>query len=518
MGWPDQDLFSKNIRTIRDHVRKTFANFSNNHDKETDLRAIIDGSLQGILIHRDKKPLFANQAFAKIMGYKSPEEILQIQSIVSLIAPHEHDELLIDQKARKENHSIPDYYIFDAHRKDGSIIILQQFLTTIIWGGKPAILCTISDITERRKIDNIQEARLRIVEFAEKNPLDALMQYAMDEMCTLTNSPIGFFHYVEPDQQKLTLQAWSTFTLERMCTAEGKGHHYDIDEAGVWVDCVREGRPIIHNDYANLSHRKGLPDGHTPVIREMVIPLIRDENIVAILGVGNKEQNYNEADVTYALQLADLIWDITERKRAEQALKQMNRELTERIGEIEGLQAILREQAIRDALTGLFNRRYLHETLEREIARANRRGDEVSLMLLDIDHFKRINDTYGHAAGDEILRSLSIIISVNIRREDIPCRYGGEEFVIVMPNAPLHIAEKRADTLHKKINALQVDFDGQKLGITVSLGIAAFPQHGITGDEVLRCADRALYEAKQAGRNCIIVHENKSNDSENQRG
>jgi two-component sensor histidine kinase len=143
----------------------------------------------------------------------------------------------------------------------------------------------------------------------------------MDELCTLTDSPIGFFHFVEPDQRTLSLQSWSTRTKAEFCTAEGQGQHYSVDQAGVWVDCVREGRPVIHNDYASLTHKKGLPDGHAPVTREMVFPIIRDQKIVAIMGVGNKPVEYTESDLTYASRLADLIWDITARKQAEEKIR-----------------------------------------------------------------------------------------------------------------------------------------------------------------------------------------------------
>ncbi len=176
---------------------------------------------------------------------------------------------------------------------------------------------TAIDITEQKHAEDILQARLRITEFASGHSLSDLLQNALDELCALTSSPIGFFHFVEPDQCTLSLQAWSTRTLKEMCTAEGKGHHYNIDLAGVWVDCVREKRPIIHNDYESLPHRRGLPQGHAPVIREMVFPIMRNQKMAAIIGVGNKALDYTENDVAYASRLADLIWDITERKRAE---------------------------------------------------------------------------------------------------------------------------------------------------------------------------------------------------------
>ncbi len=173
---------------------------------------------------------------------------------------------------------------------------------------------------ERRRVENIMQARLRLLEFAGSHSMDELLTATLDEIEALTGSAIGFYHFVESDQETLSLQSWSTNTLKNMCTAEGKGSHYDIDQAGAWVDCVHERRPVIHNDYDSLPHRKGMPEGHAPVIREVVVPIYRGTQIRAIIGVGNKSANYVPSDIEIVSQLGDLSWDITERKRAEEAL------------------------------------------------------------------------------------------------------------------------------------------------------------------------------------------------------
>jgi len=172
------------------------------------------------------------------------------------------------------------------------------------------------------QVQKILEARLRLMEFASVHTLDELLTAALDEIESLTESSIGFYHFLQSDQKTLELQNWSTNTLKNMCTAEGKGSHYDIDLAGVWVDCVRERKSIIHNDYASLSHRKGMPVGHAPVIREAVVPIFRDNLIVAIIGIGNKPTLYNQEDIAIVNQLGDLSWDIVERKRTEEALRE----------------------------------------------------------------------------------------------------------------------------------------------------------------------------------------------------
>ncbi len=186
------------------------------------------------------------------------------------------------------------------------------------------------DITERKRIEGITRARLRMVDFAEKNDLGPLLEKTLDEICEITESPIGFFHFMAPDQTTLSLQAWSTRTKREFCKASGEGMHYPVEKAGVWVDCIRQRKPVIHNDYASLPHKRGLPAGHAEVVRELVVPIIREDKIVAILGVGNKKRDYDEKDIDVISILSDIAWEITQRKRAEESLKASEKALKER--------------------------------------------------------------------------------------------------------------------------------------------------------------------------------------------
>ncbi|MCB0103996.1 MAG: GGDEF domain-containing protein [Anaerolineales bacterium] len=186
------------------------------------------------------------------------------------------------------------------------------------------------------------------------------------------------------------------------------------------------------------------------------------------------------------------IRDITERKKAQADLLKS--------------QALLREQSTRDYLTGLFNRRYLEETLERELLRSARKRLPLGLIMLDVDDFKRFNDIHGHVVGDTILRGVGSLLLSHVRREDVPCRYGGDEFIIILPDAPQAVIHERARLLCEKAKQFDYRFEGQTLNnVTLSLGIATFPKHGVTGDELLRSADSALYRAKHAGRDQIVV-------------
>ncbi len=169
-------------------------------------------------------------------------------------------------------------------------------------------------------------------------------------------------------------------------------------------------------------------------------------------------------------------------------------------------EAHLREQSIRDHLTGLFNKRYLEETLEREVQRAARKQLPLGIVMLDVDYFKHINDTLGHAAGDTLLKELGKLLQEQIRYADIACRQGGDEFVLILPEASLKATKKRADDLLNKIRQLHVEYKDQILEtVTISIGVAAFPNHGSTGKEVMESADAALYQAKDNGRDCIVL-------------
>jgi diguanylate cyclase (GGDEF)-like protein/PAS domain S-box-containing protein len=170
------------------------------------------------------------------------------------------------------------------------------------------------------------------------------------------------------------------------------------------------------------------------------------------------------------------------------------------------LRESLRSQAIRDPLTGLFNRRYLEETLGRELGRVKRVGAPLGVIMMDLDHFKQYNDTFGHSAGDELLSALGILLKSQIRGEDIACRYGGEEFLLILPGASVSIALERAEILRQAVKEMHRHHQGLK-PTTLSLGVAVYPDHGDTGLQLIRSADAALYRAKQAGRDRLMAAE-----------
>ncbi len=170
------------------------------------------------------------------------------------------------------------------------------------------------------------------------------------------------------------------------------------------------------------------------------------------------------------------------------------------------LREALRSQSIRDPLTGLYNRRYLEEMLERETRRAVRSEQGLGVLMLDLDHFKLFNDTYGHDAGDAVLRETAAFLLKSVRSEDIVCRFGGEEFMILLPGADLKTTQARAERIRSRLRELTVAHHGQSLGlITASLGVAEVPQHGTSPQSLIVASDAALYRAKREGRDRVMV-------------
>lgn len=340
---------------------------------------------------------------------------------------------------------------------------------------------------QAQRAEAMVQIRYKLLEYATMHTVDELLQYALDEVCQISGSPIGFYHFVDPDQQLLTLQAWSTRTLQEFCKTKGNSMHYGVEQAGVWAECIQSRVPTIHNDYASLPNKKGLPPGHAPVMRELVVPVIRDERIVAVLGVGNKAMDYSTKDTEEISYLADVTWEIIDTRRAQQELKQANE--------------LLANQARIDFLTGIYNRRMFDELMTAEMTRSSRYKTPLSLIMVDLDHFKRVNDSLGHSVGDHVLQKVAELISGRIRSHDIFSRWGGEEFVILTPKNDENQAAVLAEILRDMID--QYNF-GNGLKITASFGVTCRCSEE-SSESFIGRADTALYRAKHTGRNRVEI-------------
>lgn len=193
-------------------------------------------------------------------------------------------------------------------------------------------------------------------------------------------------------------------------------------------------------------------------------------------------------------------------KHGELALQQANETLRARIEEIHALQHLLKDQANRDPLTSLFNRRYLQDTMQGELARCRREAQPLCVVMIDIDHFKRVNDTYGHQIGDEVLKCLGKLLADDVRSGDVACRFGGEEFLILMTGLSAAAACPRAEQWRARFAAAEIRSDGRRVPLSLSIGMAAFPEHGQTAEELVHRADQALYAAKLNGRDQVVIY------------
>ncbi|MBN1380480.1 MAG: diguanylate cyclase [Deltaproteobacteria bacterium] len=291
----------------------------------------------------------------------------------------------------------------------------------------------------------------------------------------------------------------SLYTLDESCEKMrsvvkwGNYSNEDIMLAPGDCEALRVGKPLEKKGKTEGGQKTTLnscicdSDNWIGICSAMCIPMKAVGQVQGILHLGfyNEDEAYERGVKELALVVAEHL-----------ALSLANLKM----------QDTLRAQAIRDPLTGLFNRRYMEECLEREFHRAARKRHPVSIIMVDIDFFKLFNDAYGHDAGDDLLKILSDIFQNNVRKEDIVCRFGGEEFVLIMPDMPLNVATQRANQLRDELKNYNFHYQGVDLGaVTISLGVAAFPGHGNDAPTVLKKADDALYKAKNNGRNRVEV-------------
>ena len=313
-------LFIWRQRSVR-YYRAQFASAQALRDSETRYRRLFEAARDGILIldAETGAVVDVNPFLVEMLGFPRVEIIgkkLWELGLFKDIAANKSNFLELQQKGYVRYEDLP----LETSRRQRLNV---EFVSNVYQvDHQKVVQCNIRDITERKQSQEILQARLRLVEFAASHTLAELLRQTLDEVCAITGSPIGFYDFVEPDQKTLSHQTWSTRTLQEYCQAEASDEHFSIEEAGVWVDCIRQRKAVIHNDYAALPHRKGLPAGHAALLRELVVPIFRDDLIVAILGVGNRAQEYTEKDIEVVSFFADVAWEIATRKHAEDTLRE----------------------------------------------------------------------------------------------------------------------------------------------------------------------------------------------------
>jgi PAS domain S-box-containing protein len=337
-------------------------------------RMLVEFSPDGIGVHSEGRIVYVNPAIAKLLHANNSEELIGMP-IMQFIHPDYRQVVMNRVRDGYDNRtpSLPLEEVFVT--LDGKPLDVEVVAIPIAFKGKSATQVIIRDITQRKRSEKITQTRLRLVQFAPLHSLEELLRTTLDELEALTGSTIGFYHFVETDQKSIWLQTWSTNTLKEMCKADASLSHYSIDKAGVWVDCVHERRPVVLNDYSALppTNRKGMPDGHAPVHRMLTVPILRNDRIVAIIGIGNKPQDYDENDVDVVSQIADLAWDITDQKRAEERLQE----------QVKHLQSL---HIIDNAINSSFNLNITLKILVDEVA-SELKVDAVSLLLFNKTSF-----------------------------------------------------------------------------------------------------------------------------------
>jgi len=273
-----------------------------------------------------------------------------------------------------------------------------------------------------------------------------------------------------------------------------------LDSTGRFIRWNDKVRGVLGHSDEQLAARNALDAIHEadrPAVTQKIQETFEqgaatiDARIITKMGVRDYVFNATSTDTEKGKYLVGVGADITERKLAE--------------AEVQKLQEQLHDQALHDPLTGLYNRRYLDETINRELARAARYNQPLGIVMCDLDHFKHINDTHGHLAGDEVLRVFAELLKNNSRGSDIVCRFGGEEFVLFLPDMPPAVAYQRAEQLRTELAAKRITLGPAVIQVTASFGVAAFPENGKTMDSLISAVDAAMYQAKEAGRDRVVV-------------
>jgi len=451
-------------------------------ESELRQRKVVETALDGFWIVSKKGQLLdVNSAYIQMSGYTREEllamHINDLEALESNTATAEHIKKIIDSGSD----------VFESkHRKKNGVIWAVEVTATYSNLDDGCFFVFLRDIYHRKLSEHLINLRNQLADTVFKGTVADVMTTTLNYAEKVTSSNIGFYHFVESDENTVSLQVWSSNTLKNMCNAKGEGAHYPVSDAGIWVDCIHKRKPIIHNDYPSLTYKKGMPEGHPALLRELTIPIFRYDKIVAVLGVGNKPVEYSQQDIEIVQQITDIGYDYVERKQADDHIEYL---------------------AYYDELTGLSNRTLLFDHINQAIAFSKRSKDCFALCFLDLDSFKPVNDRYGHEVGDPLLIEFTQRLTPLIRDVDSFCRLGGDEFVILLTQLPK--PDDYKVIIERILNSVATPFQINDLQIlvTTSIGITFYPQDNHDADTLLRHADQAMYKAKAEGKNRFYIHD-----------
>ncbi len=469
------------------------------------------------VIDKDKKVIAWNKAIEDLTGVKKTEVIgkgdyaysvpfygHKRPALIDLLnASGENIENLFGKIERKSNTIIGEMYIPSIRGGKGAYLWAIASHLFDRNGNRTGAIESIRDITEFKENEQLAiNANQKLKLWAKKLEHNTKKLTILNEMGELIQTCMSIdeaYDIISQSMQKL-------FPSFAGCVYMMNDSKDLLSNVSIWGDHLLSensfnpnGCWAIRRNKTHISEAGNIAARCKHLSKEfsgnyICLPLIAHGEIIGLLHLQAANDQFLISDLEITGPRQQLAITIAEHI----SLSLFNIKLRER----------LREQAVRDHLTGLFNRRYMEETLEREIQRAKRNDSTLGLIMLDIDHFKRFNDTFGHAAGDAILREIASFIKSHIRMEDIASRYGGEEFLITMPDASLEITKERAEKLRQEVKKLMVDHYLKPLGaVTLSCGVSVFPAHGRNGETLIKAADKALYKAKAEGRDKVVVAE-----------
>jgi diguanylate cyclase (GGDEF)-like protein/PAS domain S-box-containing protein len=442
-------------------------------DKGLLYQSLVEGALDAVVVADEEgRIVLANSAVQALVG-RSPSELLG-QRVEVLIPPRlggQHARLRAAYAEGPTPRAMGRGMLLYARHADGTDIPVDISLTPLIVGGQRLVAAAIRDLRGRSyDLDS-----LRVQTTALRSAANGIV---------ITDRE-GTIIWVNPAACSLTGYAAGELVGKHTRLLKS-GQHGPAFYAGIW-------RTVVKGETWSGTIVNRRKDGTLYDEEQTIAPVVNDSGVI-----------------THFIAIKQ---DVTEQRRLTSQLAQARRELEERLATIDELNVQLREQAVRDPLTHLYNRRYFDEAIEAEMARVRREGKPLCLAVLDIDLFKDVNDRFGHAAGDRVLVRLAHLLRHLVRASDVVCRFGGEEFVVAMPGATLQAALARAGALRAAFaSEATLAEDGMEIRCTLSAGVAQYRAGAETTSALLLRADRALYSAKEAGRDRVVSEDSLGKD------
>jgi diguanylate cyclase (GGDEF)-like protein/PAS domain S-box-containing protein len=452
---------------------------------EENFRNSINNSPLGIrIIDRSGNTLYANQAILDMYGYNNLEEMNSIPGKER----HTPESWAIHrERVRKQElgESVPANYTASIVRKNGEIRQLLASIGEVLWNGQSQYQVLYQDITERQKTEKAlaqvmeRDADIAILagHLVSETSIQDISDKVLESAERLTSSTFGFVGYIDPETGYM-VSPTMTRGIWKSCQVKDKTVIFK-KFGGLWGWVLNNRRSLMTNAPADDPRSAGTPPGHIPIKNFLSAPAMIGKELVGQVALANSNRDYNEQDLAFIERIATLYATALQRKRMED---------------------IIRQLAYHDPLTGLPNRNLFNDRSALAVAHAKRYQEKIALMVLDVDHFKEINDTLGHSAGDQLLRDFSNRLVSVLRKTDTVSRIGGDEFMILLPEVV--DAEDAVYIARKILEAIRRPFMFQERGvrITTSIGIATYPEDGKDIETLLKHADTAMYQAKEAGR------------------